>query len=234
MSNITVKYGKGMKMSDMIDADYRLLLLLTRLQFSLGFGDKSVDAVCQQYGFDTDCFLFLANFQSNKAIMDNVEERFNQLPLEPFLYYLQCSHDYFLKNRLPNIRRKLKLIFAEEEKELEELVLDFFDNYMEEVREHMEYENDTVFPYVQKLIKSTNKNSYSIDIFEERHNNIEEKMTDLKRILMKYVSGMKDQSLMVNILMELYMSEEELAAHTFIEDNLVIPRVKSIEKRKEV
>lgn len=232
MSNITVKYAKEMKMSDLIDADYRLLLLLTRLNFSLGFGDRSVDAVCKQYGFDTDCFLFLANFQSNKAIM-NPEEMFNQLPLEPFLYYLKCSHEYFLDNRLPNIRRKLKLIFTEEEKDVESLVLDFFDNYMEEVREHMEYENDTVFPYVQRLINRSEENTYSINIFEERHNNIEEKMADLKRILMKYVSGMKDQSLMVNILMELYMSEEELAAHTFIEDNLVIPRVKNIEKAKD-
>lgn len=231
MSNITVKYGKGMKMSDLIDADYNLLLLLTRLKFSLGFGDKSVDAVCKQYDFDTDCFLFLANFQSNKAIMNNLEEIFDQLPLKPFLYYLQCSHDYFLKNRLPNIRRKLKLIFTEEEKELEDLVLDFFDNYTEEVREHMEYENDTVFPYVGGLLNSSEDDAYRIDIFEKRHNNIEEKMADLKRILMKYVSGKKDQLLMVNILMELYMSEEELAAHTFIEDNLVIPRVKNMEKK---
>ena len=53
---------------------------------------------------------------------------------------------------------------------------------------------------------------------------------DLKQILMKYVDGSKDQELMVNILMELYMSEDELAAHTYIEDNLVIPRVKAMEE----
>ena len=58
----------------------------------------------------------------------------------------------------------------------------------------------------------------------------EEKIADLKRILLKYVSGVKDQALMTNILLELYMSEEELEAHTFIEDSLVIPRVKNIEK----
>lgn len=230
MSNITVKYNKDMKMSDLIDADYSLLLLITRLKFSLGFGDRSVEAVCNLYGFNTDCFLFLANFQSNKSIV-NVDKVFDKLPLSPFLYYLKCSHEYFLEKRLPNIRRKLKLIFAEDERELEELVLNFFDNYMKEVQEHMQYEDDTVFPYVTSLIDKSSQDRYSINIFEERHNDIEEKMTDLKRILMKYVSGVKDQVLMVNILMELYMSEEELAAHTFIEDNLVIPRVKEIEKQ---
>lgn len=229
MSNITVKYSKAMKMSDLIDADYKLLLLLTRLKFSLGFGDKSVAAVCEQYGFDPKCFLFLANIQSNKPIMD-VQEEFNKLPLEPFLYYLKCSHEYFLESRLPNIRRKLKLIFSEEESSLEKLVLDFFDNYKKEVYDHMKYEDNTVFPYVQSLMNKSNEDKYSINIFEERHNNIEEKIADLKRILLKYVSGVKDQTLMTNILLELYMSEEELASHTFIEDSLVIPRVKSIEK----
>ncbi len=229
MSNITVKYSKAMKMSDLIDADYKLLLLLNRLKFSLGFGDKSVEAVCEQYDFNAECFLFLANFQSNKPIMD-VQEIFNKLPLQPFLYYLKCSHEYFLEKRLPNIRRKLKMIFSEEEESLEKLVLDFFDNYKKEVYDHMKYEDNTVFPYVHALMNESNEDKYSIKIFEERHNNIEEKIADLKRILLKYVSGVKDQALMTNILLELYMSEEELASHTFIEDSLVIPRVKSLEK----
>jgi regulator of cell morphogenesis and NO signaling len=230
MKNITVVYNKSMKMSDLIDADYKLLLLLTRLKFTLGFGDKSVETVCKQYNFDVDCFLFLVNFQSNRSVL-NIEETFNSLPLEPFLYYLRCSHEYFLEKRLPNIRRKLKLIFTADEQKLENLVLDFFDVYMKEVYDHMKYEDDVVFPYVSSLINETKEDTYSINIFEERHNDIENKMTDLKRILMKYISGIKDQDLMVNILLELYMSEEELAAHTYIEDELVIPRVKKIENR---
>lgn len=215
-------------MSDLIDVDYKLLLLLTRLKFSLGFGDKSVDSVCKQNGFDTDCFLFLVGFQTNKCVSD-IESTFNKLPLEPFLYYLKCSHEYFLKKRLPNIRRKLTLLFSEEEIELKNVVLDFFDVYMQEVYDHMIYEDITVFPYVRKLLEKKQDEAYSIDIFEERHNDIEDKMTDLKRILLKYISGVKDQDLMTSILLDLYMSEEELADHTYIEDNLVIPRVRTLE-----
>ena len=229
MKNVTVVYNKTMKMSDLIDADYKLLLLLTRLKFTLGFGDKSVDSVCKQHNFDTDCFLFLVNIQSNKSVVD-IKKSFNKLPLEPFLYYLKCSHEYFLEKRLPNIRRKLKLIFTEEEQNLQDLVLNFFDVYSKEVYDHMKYEDNTVFPYVKSLLeKQANKEIYSIDIFEERHNDIENKMTDLKRILMKYISGVKDQDLMTNILLELYMSEEELTTHTYIEDELVIPKVRVIE-----
>jgi len=230
MKNITTIFNKSMKMSDLIDADYRLLLLLMRLEIPLGFGDKSVEAVCSQSGFDPDCFIFLVNFQLNKSILD-VEKEFNLLPLEPFLVYLKKSHSYFLEDRLPNIRRKLKMIYGEEEKEMRDIVLLFFDNYVREVYDHMNYEDDVVFPYVWSLFGNNIVEDYSIQVFEDRHNNIDETVSELKRILMKYVSAIKDQKLMTNILLELYMAQEELESHTYIEDYLVIPRVRLMEKK---
>lgn len=229
MKNVTIIFNKEMKMSDLIDADYRLLLLLYRLNISLGFGDKSLNEVCKENNFDTNCFLFLANYQTNKSIM-NVAEEFEALPLEPFLHYLNCSHSYFLERRLPNIRRKLELVFSASEQKLQNVILNFFDKYMKEVRKHMEYEDEVVFPYIYSLLKHDRSIAYSINIFEERHNDIEGKMSDLKQILLKYVPSTIDQMLLVNILTELYMSEEELDTHTTIEDNLVIPRVKRMEK----
>lgn len=230
MQNVTVIYNKKMKMSDLIDADYRLLLLLNKLNISLGFGEKNIDTVCRESNFDTDCFLFLANFQTN-GIASDTKQIFRELPLEPFLVYLKNSHNYFLKKRLPNIRRKLNIVFSGSDKSLHGLVLNFFDNYLKEVNEHMEYEDLVAFPYIYKLLSKGDIQSYTISIFEGRHNDIEGKMNDLKQILMKYVPGSVDQILMTNILMELYTSEEELEAHTFIEDNLVIPRVKELEKQ---
>lgn len=219
-----------MKMSDLIDADYRLLLLLNRLEISLGFGEKNVDTVCKENGFDSDCFLFLANYQSNKCVT-NIDDVFASLPLIPFLKYLRNSHYYFLEKRLPNIRQKLELVFATSEKGLKAMVLKFFDDYVREVFEHMQYEDEVVFPYIYSLLDAEADKKYSINMFEERHNDIEGKMNDLKQILLKYVSGTTDQMLMVNILTELYMSEEELESHTFIEDSLVIPRVKRLEEK---
>ena len=233
MKNITIIFKKTMKMSDLIDADYRLLLLLTRLNISLGFGNKSVEEVCAENNMNVDCFLFLANSQSNRQIID-IDKAFNSLPLEPFLYYLKSSHSYFLDKRLPNIRRKLALVFgSEEDRKLHDIVLNFFDTYSKEVHDHMKYEDEVVFPYIYSLLNRERDKKYSINIFQERHNDIEGKMADLKQILLKYVSCSTDQTLMVNILMELYMSEEELGAHTFIEDNLVIPRVRDLEKSLE-
>lgn len=231
MHRVTVIYNRRMKMSDLVDTDYRLLLLLNKLNIPLGFGEKSVDTVCQENNFDTDCFLFLANYQTN-GINGETKQIFETLPLEPFLTYLKKSHSYFLGKRLPNIRRKLKIVFSLTEQNLLNIVLDFFDVYTKEVTEHMHYEDMVAFPYIHKLLNTESVDTYSISVFEGRHNDIEGKMNDLKQILMKYVPGSVDQILMTNILMELYMSEEELEAHTFIEDNLVIPRVKALEKTR--
>ena len=110
---------------------------------------------------------------------------FSKLPLAPFLRYLKNSHSYFLERRLPNIRRKLELVFPETDKALQTVVLDFFDNYTKEVLEHMRYEDDVVFPYVYSLIDKDANKQYSINIFEERHNDIEGKINDLKQILLK-------------------------------------------------
>ena len=231
MKSITIIINKKMKMSDLIDADYHLLLLLERLSFSLGFGDKSIEEVCIENEFDADCFVFLANYQSSRATM-NVEKQFSKLPLQPFLIYLKKSHSYFLDRRLPNIRRKLELILVSLGNEkLQNVILNFFDNYTKEVFDHMTYENDVVFPYIYKLLnRDKSVEQYSIGLFEDKHNDIEGKMTDLKQILLKYVSWCPDQMLMANILLELYTSAEELESHTFIEDELVIPRVKKMEE----
>jgi regulator of cell morphogenesis and NO signaling len=219
-------------MSDLIDADYQLLLLLMRLNIPLGFGERSVESVCLQNGFDPDCFIFLVNFQSGASVV-NIREEFEKLSLEPFLIYLKKSHTYFLENRLPDIRQKLEAVFAEGDKDRQHIVLNFFDHYMQEVIDHMQYEDNVVFPYVRSLINSENTEQYSIAIFEERHNNIDEKVSDLKRILTKYVSGVGDQRLMTNILLELYLTQGELENHTFIEDDLIIPRVKNMEKKQK-
>lgn len=229
MKNVTTIFNKSMKMSDLIDADYRLLLLLQRLNIPLGFGDKSIETVCSENNFNADCFIFLANFQSNKSIVNPYQE-FEKLPIEPFLAYLKSSHIYFLEDRLPNIRRKLLLLLDENKGDIAEIVLNFFDLYTEEVSDHMKYEDETVFPYIRNLINEENRDEYNIDIFKERHNDIDEKVNDLKRILMKYLSGIKNQHLATNILLELYMTQEELETHTFIEDELIIPHIKKLEK----
>ena len=222
----TILYKKDMKMSDLIDSDYNLLALVEHLNIPLAFGEKTIEAVCKENNIDIDCFIFLTNLHSNRDILN--KGQFNKLPVEPFLIYLKKSHAIFLEYKLVNIRRKLSNVFEDKTNKVQVLMLDFFDKYYNEVLEHMSYENEVVFPYIRSLINEDVESTYSIDEFQERHNDIEGKVIDLKHLLMKYVDS-PNQHLLHNILMDLYQAQDELAFHTMVEDKLVIPRVRQIE-----
>ena len=222
-----ILYKKQMKMSDLIDADYNLLALVEHQNIPLAFGEKTIETVCRENNLDVDCFIFLANLHSNRDILN--KSQFEKLSIEPFLEYLKSSHSIFLEYKLVNIRRKLSNVFEDKNNKVQILMLDFFDKYYNEVSEHMIYENEVVFPYIRSLLNKDSENNYSIDEFEERHNDIEGKVVDLKHLLMKYVDS-PNQHLLHNILTDLYQAQDELAFHTMVEDRLVIPRVRQIEK----
>lgn len=95
--------------------------------------------------------------------------------------YLKRAHTYFLDFKLPVIRRKLiEAIDCSGTDNIAYLILKFFDEYAKEVRRHMEYENEAVFTYVEKLLEGKLAENYDIATFASKHNQIESKLTELK------------------------------------------------------
>ena len=62
-------------MSDLICENYALLQVLSRFGVSLGFGDKSVQEVCEMNDVDCSTFLIVVNFlvEGNNLIQDHPE-----------------------------------------------------------------------------------------------------------------------------------------------------------------
>ncbi len=52
------------------------------------------------------------------------------------------------------------------------LILQFYDSYSEEVRRHMEYENNKVSVYVKNLLGGALDLAYNISVFASGHHNI--------------------------------------------------------------
>ena len=55
--NKRLKYSGTDKMSDLICENYNLLLVMSRFGLSLGFGDQTVQQVCERQGVHTGTFL---------------------------------------------------------------------------------------------------------------------------------------------------------------------------------
>ena len=93
------------KMSDLICENYALLQVLSRFGVSLGFGDKSVQEVCDMNGVDCPTFLIVVNFLTEEN--DRMQDHLARLSVPALMDYLQRAHSYFLDFQLPSIRKKL-------------------------------------------------------------------------------------------------------------------------------
>jgi len=224
------KYTAADSMSGLIDDSFRMLLVMSRFRIGLGFGDKTIGEVCKENGVDTATFLAVANMLSH----DDMEPDVRGVSVAALLDYLHISHDYFLDFRLPGIREKLNEVLGEPKNELTKAILRYFDEYVAEVRKHMMYEEETVFPYVRALLAGEHPKNYAIDVFGSHHDQVEERLREFKNILIKYYP-VKSTNEINSVLFDIFNCEHDLASHNGVEDLLFIPAVRRLEgaKRKE-
>ena len=94
-------YTSTDKMRDLIQHNNSLIMVLARFDIPLGFGEKTVDEICQSHNIDTNTFLEVANFVSNNSF------DYTNISVKSLINYLKKAHDYYLEFSLPAIRRKL-------------------------------------------------------------------------------------------------------------------------------
>ena len=223
------------KMSDIICDNYSLLQVMSRFDIPLGFGDASVEEVCQTNQVDCHTFLAVVNFINKGHSRSSLP--YVDLSVQALMHYLKNAHHYFLDFQLPTIRRKLlEAIDCSTDGEVTILILKFFDGYVQEVRNHMNYEDAHVFTYVDKLLKGEKDEAYDINMFVRHHHHIDEKLTELKNSIIKYYPVNQNAYRMNSVLFDIFNCEKDLALHTDVEDYLFVPAVLQLEeniKKKE-
>ena len=122
------------------------------------------------------------------------------------------------------MRRKLNAAISICPEDVAFVIRRFFDEYAEEVNKHMTYEEKVVFPYVRDLLNGKVSDKYNISIFRKRHEQIDQKLSDLKNILIKYYPG-EGGHLLNSVLFDLFTTEEDLVSHSLVEDNLFVPSI---------
>lgn len=227
--NKHIKYSASDKMSDLICENYNLLLVMSRFGLSLGFGDQTVKQVCDRQGVHTDTFLAVVSFMDEECCMP--EDYHHHISIDALIDYLRQAHAYFLDFNLPAIRRKLIDAIDCSRDNVAFLILKFYDEYVNEVRAHMEYENDVVFKYVDALLKGGDTGRYRIDDFAARHNQIEVKLTELKNIIVKYYPAKTNNNLLNSVLFDIYSCEKDLSSHCRVEDYVFVPLIVELENK---
>ncbi len=233
-----------MKMADLIHLDFQLLAVIQRIGIPLGFREKTIDEICKDNLVNTDFFLQITNAFHDKDFFP--KDKFYEFNPEWLVNFLKRTHQCILEHKIPEIETKIEELVDDlkETASNYKLIRNFFTEYIRELSEHMGLEENMVFPYILELsacLEAKNKtenfknnfSEYSIQRYLEDHNDIEEKLYDLKNILIKYLPPPTDSCKYNSLLFEIFKLEKELQDHSKLEDKVLIPRVKMMEKELE-
>lgn len=217
-----------MKLSELIDQNYRLLPVLARMGVRGSFGEKTVSEVCSEVGLDPETTILICKVYSGGNFKLSRREIARCRPAD-VLNYIHQSHSYYQANAIEEIEKSVRLLIEPCSKGSKKVVWEFFMGYKDELRRHFKFEEEKLIPYVQSLIDGSRKEDFTIEFFEKNHTNVDEKLGDLKNIVMKFLPHECDEWLRLVLLQQLFALEEDLHSHTCIEDNILVPMVKYLE-----
>lgn len=224
-----------MKTADIIIGNPYLLLMLEHLGINMEVRERTVEQICNENNISTDLFLTIANLFNGFKPSSIRDYTYNDI--QTIIKYLDNSHIYYKKEKYPQIQQYIEEISILNSHAEIIMIGKFFDKYFMEVTEHLDYENDVVFPYVLNLntlidqkINENNIRNYSVIQYREHHNDIEEKLTDLKNLLIKYIPQKDDQQVRRKLILCLLELEYDLNIHSQIEESILIPIVEKMEQ----
>jgi regulator of cell morphogenesis and NO signaling len=230
-------------LTEVIHHNYLLLPILNRFDIQLGIGNKTVQQVCNEKKVNISFFLEIVNSFLNEDYFPQAE--LQSFPLRLIVDYINRSHVYYIDIKIPLIESLIDRLFdesSEENKKSFQLIRDFFSEYKNELFIHIEKEEKKVHPYILKIDEVFQKNNItgevkkivqeqSINKYADDHDNIEDKLYDLKNLLIKYLPPAKDYTLSNSLLFELFRLERDLNDHSRIEEKVLVPKMQLIEKQ---
>jgi len=223
-------YEADDKLITLIKDNYNILQSLGCFGINLGFGDKTVREVCEAQNVDTYTFLAVVNLAINGY--KNFDD-YSKISIPTLMHYLHASHEYYLGFQLPFIRKEL-IDALDETDNLARLIMKLYDEYAAEIKKHMKYEERLLFPYVQSLMDGNPIKNYDIETFSKHHGQTDKKLRELKNIIIKYLpsDGLHNNQLSAT-LCDIYSNEEWLARHSEVEDDILTPAIRALERKSK-
>jgi regulator of cell morphogenesis and NO signaling len=208
------------RICDLMAHEEDAIHVISRFGLEMGVGEQSIATACEAHGVHTPTFLAVINYKVYKQRATAAD-----IDVETLQKYLGNAHTYFLNFRLPHLRRLLieALIPAEISSKIPMLILRCYDEFVEEIRTHIEHENAGMFE-------------------EHAHDDqrITDKLTEIKNLIIKYYpsqsmaqNGMVTYQL-INVMSDLWHTEQDFADHCAIEDDILRPALAQAQPQQSV
>lgn len=231
-----------MKLADAIHLNYLLLPVIGRFGIELGFGNKTIKDICEEKNINIDFFLEILNSFHNSDYF--ASDQLQSYPSTMVVDYLVRTHNYYIDVKIPEMENMINLFLensSEKNKANNTLITNFFDEYKNELIHHLKQEEATLFPYafeLEEAVKTRHiSQSLSVKINtklsekeHEDHNQLEEKLFDLKNLIIKFLPPVKRKDLLESLLIELFRLEDDLEDHSRIEEKVLLPKISCLEQ----
>lgn len=218
-----------MRLSDILDMNYSLLQVVSRVGIELKHAGLKLCDACAFAGIDPATFILISNVFSSPEYVPTPSE-VATANVHDIVRYLHGSHAYYTGIALKRLEASFDRLVEPCDENQKKVILKFFVDYKAELEKHFAIEEDKVFPYVEALLEGERRPSdYSIEDFEEHHENVDEKMEDMKNIVMKYLPDVCSEDMKMWSLLSIYRLRDDLRRHTYVEDNILVPAVKNLE-----
>ena len=224
-------YSENMKLADLLESDYRLLSIISRLNIPFGFGETTVGEMCRRHRLSPELFLLICRIYSSDGNFRPEADNLSVGDLSDIMNYLHRSHIYYSETVIPRLGRRIGEMMDTCDAIHRKILNTFYSDYCREVANHFDYEEQTVFPYISALLAGETPagHGYSIEKFEENHSDIDAKLSDLKSIIIKYLPDSCPAVVRYDVLFDIFRFEEDLSRHTEIENSVLIPLVEKLE-----
>lgn len=230
-----------MSMCQAVLDNQKLLLLFPRFNIQTGFGEMSVQEVCERSGVNTDFFIETANIYLDKEYVPGTDVSF--FSLGTMVDYLNSTHSYFIDTALPGVEEKIHRLLDQSKLTPKEVqfVTGFFNDYKKDFLKHISEEEKEILPYILELEKQSVKDVpdsefieklrvYSINEFAMEHDRLEYSLENLSKLIIKNLPPFDDFALCVQVLSELSDLVRDLVDHSDMEDKVLFPRVVDLER----
>lgn len=231
------------KLVDVIHHKYLILPILNRFNIQLGIGNKTVKEICEEHDVHLQFFLEIVNSFLDKDYFP--KSQLQNFPLKHIIEYIKRSHIFYIEVKMPQIEKLISNLLGSasaKNKQSFQLIQNFFQEYKDELVTHIEKEETNIHPYILTIDNAIQEGEISaeivdlvkkepISLYADDHDNVEDKLFDLKNLMIKYLPPATDYTISNAILIELFRLERDLGDHSRIEEKVLIPKVESIEQQ---
>lgn len=227
------------KVASVVHHSHLLLPVLNRFGIRLGVKEKTIEQVCEENHLNVHFVLAILNAYHNKDYFP--EDELRAFSAQTIVNYLRKTHEYYINYVLIRMDDLLyKLIASGGEFNSNLLIIKtFYNTYKKELLNHIDEEESVVFPYIIQLQSLLENNEprknhalehFSIIQYQKEHSNVDDKLNDLKNIIIKFLDPVYDDNTCNAFLASIYQLEQDLADHSRIEDLILVPKVIEMEK----